>query len=115
MVAVKYRAYEAPSDNLHEKRLCSRCADLPSSHFCIGCRQTLRYDDRRLKFLSSVPATYDAGATLPTPAPFLKLSDSNIFGVAPFAFFSVPTVELESHITSSHCRAALHAAFLEYE
>jgi len=58
---------------------------------------------------SHEPAFCNAGATLPSSASLLKLSGASIFGVAPLAFLPVPSVELERQITSSHCRAALHA------
>jgi hypothetical protein len=58
---------------------------------------------------SHEPAFCNAAATLPSSASLLKLSGASIFGVAPLAFLPVPSVELERQITSSHCRAALHA------
>jgi hypothetical protein len=42
----------------------------------------------------------DAGATLPSPASFLELASSGVFGVAALAFPSMPAVQLESHRTS---------------
>lgn len=43
----------------------------------------------------------NAIATLPSPASFLELACSGVFGVAALAFFSVPAIQLESHRTSS--------------